>query len=399
MSEFTNNNRLKTERLTELARVVISKEKVADHVKSNMDLLENVTPPDVVTLVHNLVEDGYDMEELKKHVAKLLNLFYKAINNTDPPAPPKGSLIYYLQENAREMSRKLDELKQPIRDLNKTGVTGELKQHLAEGFERLQVYNNHFVIKENLLFPVIEKHWDDYKCVLVMWSIHDDIRRYLKELPVILRADDFDLHEFNVVSSKLYFDFKAIKFRDEKILFPQVMLTIPDEVMESLTDQSRDFDFPFVKPARKKMRTNEYGITSGGSVNLGTGAMTPEQIALIFNHLPVDLTYVDENDKVVFYSTPKRRIFPRTNAVLGREVQNCHPPESVHIVEKIVDAFRKGDKDEASFWIQMRGEFILIRYYAVRDKDGRYRGTLEVSQEVTDIRKLEGENRLLDWDS
>jgi DUF438 domain-containing protein len=111
MSEFTNNNRLKTERLTELARVVISKEKVADHVKSNMDLLENVTPPDVVTLVHNLVEDGYDMEELKKHVAKLLNLFYKAINNTEPPAPPKGSLIYYLQENAREMSRKLDELK------------------------------------------------------------------------------------------------------------------------------------------------------------------------------------------------------------------------------------------------------------------------------------------------
>jgi len=126
--------------------------------------------------------------------------------------------------------------------------------------------------------------------------------------------------------------------------------------------------------------------------------MTPEQIAMVFNHLPVDLTYVDENDKVVFYSTPKHRIFPRTNAVIGRAVSNCHPPESVHIVERIVDAFRSGEREEASFWIQMRNDFVLIKYFAVRDAKGNYRGVLEVSQEVSDIRQLEGEQRLLDWE-
>ena len=126
--------------------------------------------------------------------------------------------------------------------------------------------------------------------------------------------------------------------------------------------------------------------------------MTPQQIALMMNHLPVDVTYVDENDKVLYYSTPKKRIFPRTNAVIGRAVHNCHPPESVHIVERIVEAFRNGEKDEASFWIQMRGDFVLIKYFAIRDAEGNYKGVLEVSQEVADIRKLEGEQRLLDWE-
>jgi len=398
MSEFTNNNQIKIDRLTELAEVVINKNNAAQFVKANMDLLESVTPVDVVAFVHNLVEKGYEMEALKKHIAKLLNLFYKALNAMDSPMPPADSLLFLLLENTRVMDERLKALKQPIRDLNRIGVTSELKNLLAVGFEALQCYGNYYTIKENLLFPVIEKYWDDYKCVLVMWSIHDDIRRYLKELPEILRAEEFDLHQFNVVSSKLYFDFKAIKFRDEKILFPQVLMRIPDEKMQQLMAGIDDFDFPFVKPKKKTKSKNAFAISEQGKVNLGTGAMTPEQIAMVFNHLPVDLTYVDENDKVVFYSTPKHRIFPRTNAVIGRAVSNCHPPESVHIVERIVDAFRSGEREEASFWIQMRDDFVLIKYFAVRDAKGNYRGVLEVSQEVSDIRQLEGEQRLLDWE-
>ena len=398
MSEFTNNNKQKTDRLTELAEVVINKNKAAEYVRANMDLLDNITPSDVVTFVHNLVEKGYEMEVLKKHIAKLLNLFYKAINSKDSPKPSHGSLLYLLLENASKMDEHLKALKQPIRDLNRVGVTEELKKSLADGFTNLQKYSNHFTIKENLLFPVIEKYWEDYKCVLVMWSIHDDIRNYLRDLPNILLAEDFDLHEFNVVSSKLYFDFKAIKFRDEKILFPEVLMRIPDEEMLKLMEGVHDFDFPFVKPKRKTATGNSYGISEEGKVNLGTGVMTPQQIALMMNHLPVDVTYVDENDKVLYYSTPKKRIFPRTNAVIGRAVHNCHPPESVHIVERIVEAFRNGEKDEASFWIQMRGDFVLIKYFAIRDAEGNYKGVLEVSQEVADIRKLEGEQRLLDWE-
>jgi DUF438 domain-containing protein len=131
---------------------------------------------------------------------------------------------------------------------------------------------------------------------------------------------------------------------------------------------------------------------------LETGAMSPELIDLVLKHLPFDMSVVDENDIVVYYSDTPDRIFSRSPAVIGRKVQNCHPPASVHVVAKILEAFKSGKKDSAQFWIQMHGKFILIRYLAVRDQTGAYRGCLEVSQDVTSIRKLEGQKRLLDWE-
>jgi DUF438 domain-containing protein len=134
-----------------------------------------------------------------------------------------------------------------------------------------------------------------------------------------------------------------------------------------------------------------------GVLGLDTGRMTLEQINLMLTHLPVDLTFVDENDRVAYYSEGER-IFPRSPAIIGREVRNCHPPKSVHMVNKILDAFKSGSRDTAEFWIQLGEKFIYIRYFAVRDKKGYYRGTLEVSQDLTEIRKLEGQQRLLDWE-
>jgi hypothetical protein len=121
-------------------------------------------------------------------------------------------------------------------------------------------------------------------------------------------------------------------------------------------------------------------------------------VDLLLTHLPVDISFVNENDELVYYSATKERIFPRSPGVIGRKVQKCHPPKSFHVVQKILDEFRAGKRDVAEFWIQMKGRFIHIRYFAVRDSGGKYRGTLEVSQDVTEIRKLEGEQRLLDWD-
>ncbi len=399
MSQFTNHNDKKIAKLLELSEVVINKQKAAAYVKENMDTIDAIMPSDVITLVHKLVEKGYEMEELKKHIAKILNLFYRALNNYEVPSPEKTDLLYWLQKNNRIMQERLIELKAPIKAINMEGVSAKYLQEIYDGIVDLKSYTNYFTIKENLLFPAIEKYWKDFKCVQVMWSIHDDIRRYLKELPEILKADNFDLKLFNIVSSKLYFDVKAIIFRDENILFPEMLITIPKEEMKQHLMESKNFEFPFLKPELKNIiDTNNAEQFVDGQVNLNTGSITPEQIIMIFNHLPVDITYVDENDTVKFFSTPKHRIFPRTNAIIGRKVHNCHPPESVHIVERIVDAFRKGEKDEASFWIPMGPKFVLIKYFAIRDKDGIFRGTLEVSQEVSDIRSLEGERRLLDWD-
>jgi len=133
-------------------------------------------------------------------------------------------------------------------------------------------------------------------------------------------------------------------------------------------------------------------------LNLKTGRLTLEQIDLMLRALPVDVSFVDENDTVLYYSEKKDRIFARVPGVIGRKVQNCHPVKSVNIVERILEAFRAGKKDTAEFWIQLAGRFIHIRYFAVRDEQGRYRGCLEVSQDVTEIRQLEGQRRLLDWD-
>ena len=138
--------------------------------------------------------------------------------------------------------------------------------------------------------------------------------------------------------------------------------------------------------------------TETGKIDLETGLVSIEQIKLLFNHLPVDLTFVDENNKVVYFSTPKKRIFPRTKAIIGRDVHNCHPPESVHVVEKIVESFRAGKKDVASFWINMKGQKLLIQYFAIRDEYQNYKGVVEVSQEITDIQQLKGEKKLLDWE-
>ena len=132
-------------------------------------------------------------------------------------------------------------------------------------------------------------------------------------------------------------------------------------------------------------------------VALDTGALSPEQVNLMLKHLPVDISFVDENDTVAYFSATPDRIFSRVPAVIGRTVQNCHPSASVKVVNRILDSFRKGEKSSAEFWIQLQGRFILIRYYAVRDGQGRYRGCLEVSQDITSIRTLEGQKRLLDW--
>ena len=247
-----------------------------------------------------------------------------------------------------------------------------------------------------MLFPALEQHWPDFHCVQLMWSYHDDIRRQMKDLGTALDESEFDLKKTNKLVGDLFFNLFAIRFREERILFPHILETIPQEAIHQMLADSQEIGFPYVSPEKTEAVSSAV-FTDGASVNLGTGQLSAEQIIGIFNHLPVDITYVDEHDTVRFFSTPKKRIFPRTKAILGRQVHNCHPPESVHVVEEIVAAFRNGQKDQASFWINFKTEKILIQYFAVRNEQGHYKGVIEVTQEIGDIQKLSGEKRLLDW--
>ena len=163
--------------------------------------------------------------------------------------------------------------------------------------------------------------------------------------------------------------------------------------------QSFEYTFPFIErpttPSEKSAsEANRVATELSGPIS----DQFLQRATMIFDSLPLDITYVDENDKVRYFNRAKDRFFPRSPAVIGRDVRNCHPPESLHIVEEIVNKFRSGERDEAEFWITLRGKFIHIRYFAVRSEEGEYRGVLEVSQDVTGIRALEGERRLLDWE-
>lgn len=396
MSEFTQHKEIRIARLTELFLLVINEELTSARASEYQDLIKITIPSDVIAVVDELVKMNIPMPELKKGINKALNLLSKTLQEYPYDPPKSNSFLDLLIQNNDQLDLRLKAIRPLFKALNQQNRE-EIRMDLKEKFMDLYRIDLHYQIKENVFFPMIEKYLPDYRCLQVMWSFHDDIRRNLKSVIQMLDHADFDLVRFNRLVGDLFFNTYAIKFREERILFPIVTGLIPDKELQSMIAESLEIGFPFVRPKIPLKAVPERKSKIKEEIDLQTGFVSADQIRLIFNHLPVDITYVDENNKVKFYSAPEKRIFRRTNSIIGRDVKNCHPHESVHVVEHIVEAFRKGEKDKASFWIQMKGEFILIQYFAVRDELGIYRGVVEVSQEITEIRNLQGEQRLLDW--
>ena len=151
-------------------------------------------------------------------------------------------------------------------------------------------------------------------------------------------------------------------------------------------------------PKMKEVKKKEKAVAAPeGILQFETGTLTKEEVEAMLDSLPVDITFVDKEDTVKYFNKAEKRVFVRTKAVIGRKVQLCHPQKSVHIVNRILESFKTGKKDVAEFWIPVNNHLIHIRYFAVRDKNGKYLGTMEVTQDITDIKKIGGEKRLLDW--
>jgi len=397
MSEFTNHKETRVKQLVELFNGILKGENLGQLVVENKQLIESTVPADVISVVDRLVLLKIPMDDLKRGINKLLNLLYKTISECPYYPLAKESFIGCLVENNRILDEHLQEIRPFIREINKSPKNEELRNLLKSKFLEIEKLSNYYLIKENILFPVIEKYEPEYRCLSVMWSFHDDIKRNLKLILEQLSSQKFDLKVFNRLSGDLFFNIYAIKFREERILYPLVEEVIPEKELNALFMESSEVGFPFYQPefvAENTLAENP----EENLVDLETGKLTVEQIKLLFNHLPVDITFVDENDKVGYFSSPKKRIFPRTKSVIGRDVHNCHPPESVHVVEEIVKSFRNGKRDVASFWINMKGQKLLIQYFAIHDEQGIYRGVVEVSQEISEIQNLTGEKRLLDWE-
>ncbi len=416
MSEFINNKEKRVENLFAFSIGIINRENGKKLIEKHQFSIDQLTPHDVIEVVDKLVRTGISTEIIKKNIGKILNVFYKPIVQYPWEKPRKGHFLYYLMQENRAVEKYLDEIKISLKSINKKAKSDEDYiddyQKMRKNLLKLNEFVLHYDKKENILFPYIEKVFEDYRCLQIMWSFHDDIRKKLKEFEQILQKETPDLKEINKEVAALFFLIVPIVFREEAILFPVALEQIAVTDFVQMNKEAEDLGYvydvktdkadldAFVEFAKmqSKHKENENNLKTGDIVDLETGFLLPEQIKIMLNTLPLDITYVDENDVVRYFSSPKDRFFTRSKAIIGRTVQNCHPPESIHVVDKIVNSFKSGEKDEANFWIQMRGKFVLIRYFALRDEKGNYKGTLEVSQDITEIRKLDGEQRLLDWD-
>jgi hypothetical protein len=266
--------------------------------------------------------------------------------------------------------------------------------------------DKHYLRKENLLFPFLEK-----KGITgppkVMWGKHDETRELLKSAIETLSVEgEINRDEIEamieLVLKPAISAVAGMTVKEEQILLPMCMDLLTDLEWYEIYQQTMDYGFclydPEVEWKPEGMADMDISFNSENDINMPTGSLSIEELTSILNTAPFDITFVDKDDKVKYFSHGDERVFSRSRAILKRDVRMCHPPSSVHVVNQIIDDFKNGRQSRAPFWINFQGKFVLIEYFAVRDKNGNYLGTLEVTQDVTKARKLEGEQRLLSYD-
>jgi DUF438 domain-containing protein len=372
-------------------------------VKSNLDGkelydkyredVENVTPQEAFEIFHSLIEEGVKPDEILLFLDKTINVFYKSLLNYRWEKPQNDNFLMDLIKENEELVKRTDEIKILLREPDLRAKKRTLLPKLSE----LQEFNDHYLKKENILFPYMENAMPKFHGLSIMWALHDVVRTRIKKAIGIIRDNDSTEEQLNKAIADVFFGMLGLKKKEELILFPSASEVLSEDNWRQMYKQSLEYDFPFIEKPDIKMNNDKIEIFEDGKFKTETGELGFKDILMIFDALPVDLTFVDENNKVKFFTKPKDRIFPRSPAIIGRDVNNCHPPASVHIVEEIIESFRSGKEDFAKFWINIKDKMILIQYFALRDNDGIYRGTLEVSQDITEIKRLEGERRLLKW--
>ena len=396
----TNQNRI--ENLTAYVEGLLNKKDGKElYLKYKQDI-EGVTPAEVFEILYRQLHKGVTTGEILIFLDKIINVFYKSLTEYNWEKPRENTFLWFLMEENRALTAKLDGMK----DVIKLEDFETRKQLLIPKVHELVEFKQHYLKKENLLFPYLERKMEKFNGLSIMWALHDETRKLLKDVGECLKSRSCDEKKLNIELGKLFFAMLGLVKKEELILFPAASEVICEGEWEDMLRQSYEYGFSFIeKPqavpheldSREAKRFSEE-IGAGYEIKTETGTLSLEQIWMVFNSLPVDLTFVDEDNKVRFFSRPKDRLFPRSPAIIGRDVAKCHPPESVHMVHEIIEAFRGGMQDHATFWINLNGKMILIQYFALRDGKGKYRGVLEVSQDITEIKGLQGERRLLHWE-
>ncbi len=379
-----------------------------EEMKARFDeLIADINPTEIVAMEEQLIKEGMPVKNLQRLSELHVGIFKEALDVQDLPDVPNGHPVHTFMEENKLFTNAAADMDLLIQQLQVDGTQEkfrELEESLRKTLYVLSKVEIHYQRKENQLFPFLEKHGITGP-PQVMWGVHDEIRAQLKQTREALDSQDIvSFIESGKVVSNAIVD---MIFKESHILFAFTLEIFDESDWIDIRKGERDIGYAFKEPAedlpKEKIATEtakEIDMDKdAGKLELDTGQLTVDQVNLMLKHLPVDITFVDENNRVRYFSAGKERIFPRSPGIIGRSVQNCHPPKSLDVVNKIVAEFKAGTKDQADFWIQMGGKFIYIRYFAVRDDEGTFQGTLEVSQDVTDIKSLEGERRLLNWDT
>lgn len=383
--------------------------------------------PDEFAYAEQSLKGVYKDEEILEKMDDLLELFDGVLVRAENEYPENHPLWAYLEEiNAVEkVALEADELLKQEKFI---------KNPWLGVFDSLAEWRTHLSRKQNQLYPMLEDHGFD-RPTRIMWTFDDAVRDAISASYALLREDKYE--EFLASVPETLAKLRDLNSKELEVLLPTSYKLLSDEEFVRMSKNDHEIGYAIINApglyvvpgindsaaqlndnnsAQGVAVSNEFlndlaGLLSkyvgpvGGApvgkdavLDVATGKLTLEQINLLFRHLPVDLSYVDENELVKFYSDTAHRIFPRSANVIGREVKNCHPAKSVHIVEEIVEKFRSGEQSQAEFWINKPGLFIYVIYTAVRDENGKFRGVLEMMQDCTHIRELEGSRTLLTWD-
>ncbi len=356
--------------------------------------IENVTPQEAFEVFYSLIEEGVKPKEILTFLDKVVNVFYKSLLNYRWEKPKNGNFLMDLINENEALAKKIEEIKVLLKEPDLQAK----KDALLPKVEELMEFNDHYLKKENILFPYMEKAMPKFQGLSIMWELHDLVRSQIKDAIDVIKDKNSTEADLNMSIANVFFGMLGLKKKEELILFPSASEVLSDDDWYQMHKQSLEYKFPFIEKTGLSIDNDEeMQILEGGKFRTETGELSFKEILMILNALPIDLTFVDENNKVKYFTRPKDRIFPRSPAVIGRDVKNCHPPANVHVVEEIIESFRSGKEDFAKFWINIKGRVILIQYFALRDAKGVYKGVLEVSQDITEIKSLEGERRLLKW--
>jgi DUF438 domain-containing protein len=370
-------------------------------------LLKSIPYNEVVQVEQELINEGLPEEEVLKFCDIHTQALEGHIDQSGAREIPVGHPVDTFKKENKEllkliqtMGRFYEKVKQPEEVDLETYIL-----QLKAFFNNLMDVEKHYLRKENLLFPYLEKY-NITGPPKVMWGKHDETRELLKVAREGLDVKGgMDLAELETLVELVLKPASGavsdMVMKEEEILFPMCMDKLSDEEWYQISQESPELGYclydPVIEWKPEGVEPSPVARTMEGSVQLPTGKLSIPELIAFFGTMPVELTFVDSQDKVRFFSHGKKPIFNRNRAVIGRDVRLCHPPKSVHVVEQVISDFKSGKEERASFWLEMKGLFVHIEYHALRDEFNKYLGTLEVVQDITELRKIEGEQRLLSY--